>query len=430
MARRSAWPARCAPARSRVTPGWMDTCSGCEAVSLLGVIGTLSPGTSFRSADGPTIRSKSAAGALLARLRHLDLILVGATLAASIYGVIAVYSATKVKLADAGIDPHYYLVRQAIYVALGALAMIVVAAFDYHHYDHYAPLLYGGLMLALLAVMTPLGSSTLGSQRWFQLGPIQVQPSAFASLVVVVAVAAYATRGEGVMTPKRFLTAIAIMLVPMVIVVKEPDLGSGIVIGVSCLAVIAVAETRVRHLALLVLAGITGVYLVIHLGFLHAYQLQRLISFIHPNSSLQGAGYNLAQSKAAIGAGGVFGTGLFKGMQTNFSYVPSQQTDFIFSAVGEQFGFVGTSLLLVIFAAIVWRLWRAARLARDSFGRLICVGALVIVAFSVFENVGMTIGIMPIAGIPLPFVSYGGSAVLSFFAAVGLALNVQMRRLR
>ena len=173
-----------------------------------------------------------------------------------------------------------------------------------------------------------------------------------------------------------------------------------------------------------------GIFAIVHLGLLKPYQVQRLTNFLHQNAHSSGSTYNLHQSVAAIGSGGFWGAGLFHGPQTNLSYVPEQQTDFIFSAVGEQLGFAGAATVLALLGVVSWRILRAAQVARDPFGRLLATGAFMLIAFSVFENAGMTMGIMPIAGIPLPFLSYGGSATLSFFAAVGLALSVQLRHAR
>ncbi len=364
------------------------------------------------------------------RLRRIDVVLIASTLVVAAAGVVIVYSATRDQLAAAGYSPHYYLERQAMFVLVGALVMGAIAWIDLQRIEDWAALLYVGLLVALVAVKLPgIGSSQLGSQRWFQLGPVQVQPSAFAAPILVIVVAAYlgrsAERRGEVLTLRRLGVALGLVALPLALVVVQPDLGSGIVIGVSLIAVLVVAGTRFSHIGLLFLLAALGIFAIIHLHLLHQYQLNRLTSFLH-----QAKQYNLVQSKDTIGSGGIFGTGLFKGPQTNYAYVPEQQTDFIFTAVGEQLGFIGAAGLLSVLGLITWRLLRAAQRATDPFGRLVCAGVLAIVAFSIFENVGMTMGLMPIAGIPLPFVSYGGSAAVSFFAAVGLALNVQYRLAR
>src|SRR5579884_2947654 len=326
-------------------------------------------------------------------LQHLDVVLLASTLIVSIIGVVMVYSATRTKLSALGLDPHQYLKHQALFVVLGICAMVVFAAIDYHRFEELGIIAYGGVVFLLLAVMSPVGSRALGSQRWFQLGPFQLQPSAFAILALILAGATVIRRGNGDVEPRRVLTILVLGAVPA---------------------------------ALVVAATVGG----IHMGLLKHYQVQRLTAFVNQGADTGQAGYNLRESKIAIGAGGMFGKGLFHGPQTNLQYVPEQQTDFIFTAVGEQLGFVGAGSVLALFAIIVWRVWRTAQLAYDLLGAMLCAGVLGYIAFSVFQNAGMTMGIMPITGIPLPLVSYGGSSTIATFAAVGLVLNVGMRRFR
>jgi len=386
--------------------------------------------TSIRYRSALASREPAGIGRIAARLRHLDWILLGATLATATMGIIAVYAATKPKLLQAGIDPHYYLIRQAIYCLIGIVAMVVVNLFDYRKLEDFGIWLYGLLVVSLLAVMTPFGSRHLGSVRWFQLGPIQVQPSAFGAIILTVVFASYIVRHEEQISMRMLLALLGMGAIPLVLTVLQPDLGSAILMGVVLLAMLIGGGVRLSVIGLLLL-GVVGVAAAaIHFHLLHHYQLERLLVFLHPNQSSSKYAYNLVESKAAIGSGGIFGTGLFKGLETNLAYVPAQHTDFIFTVIGEEMGFVGSAVLLALLGLIVWRLLRAAQLSRDAFGRLLCIGAVALLGFSVFENIGMTLGIMPIAGIPLPFVSYGGSALVSFFIAVGLALNVQMRRFR
>jgi rod shape determining protein RodA len=241
-------------------------------------------------------------------------------------------------------------------------------------------------------------------------------------------VAALCAHYKGRLALRHLVLILALAAIPFVLIYKQPDLGTALVLGAILMAVLLVAGAKPRHMALLGLLGVLGVTAVLHFGVLKQYQKQRLTAFLDPTTNTQASAYNLDQSKIAIGSGRVRGKGLFKGTQTNLSYVPEQHTDFIFTAVGEQLGLVGSALLLGLFVLLVWRTWRAASLARDLAGTLICVGVLAMIVFQVFENIGMTMGIMPIAGIPLPFMSYGGSAMVCSFAAVGLVLNVNMRR--
>ena len=215
------------------------------------------------------------------------------------------------------------------------------------------------------------------------------------------------------------------------LVLVQPDLGTAIIMTMVLLVMLAVAGLPGRILVILVIGAVLAVLVAFEAGFLHHYQIARLTTFLHQSSTNpkdQGAIYNLAQSKNAIGSGGLLGAGLGHGVETNLGYVPEQQTDFIFSAVGEQLGFVGSVGVLALLGLVAYRILRTAELARDSFGRLLCAGIFTFFAYSVFQNAGMTMGIMPITGIPLPFVSYGGSAALCFFAAIGISLSVYARR--
>lgn len=370
-------------------------------------------------------------------LLHIDLLLVLSTLAVAAMGVIMVYSATQAKLAQAGINRHYYLDRQVAFAIVGVILLVLFAAVDYRWVAQLGNVAYVGILLGLLGVLA-VGQSALGSTRWFSLGSFQLQPSAFASLALILFVAARCHRHP----PTSFLRLVVLLVllaIPILLVIKQPDLGSAIVITISVLAMLVVAGVKFRYLVALAVLASVGIVLILHLGFLKQYQLARLEAFAkqghtattaQKNVEVRDALYDLGQSQTAIGSGSVLGKGLFHGTLTNLSYVPEEQTDFIFTAVGEQLGFAGATVLLLLFAIMLWRIWRTARLSKDQLGRLLCVGVLASIAFSMFENIGMTMGIMPITGIPLPFMSYGGSALLAEFASIGLVLNVAMRRFR
>jgi rod shape determining protein RodA len=344
------------------------------------------------------------------------------------FGVLMVYSASRDKLQAQGTDPAYFLKRQAMFVVVGIVAMVVTAAVDYRRLRDFALFFYAGALLVLLAVFSPLGHKSKGAQAWFQLGAYQVEPSEFAKLALIVALATFCAHFRGRLGALQLVSVLALAAVPFALIYKQPDLGTALVLGAILIAMLLVGGAKGRHLVVLGVLGVVGVVAVLQLGVLKQYQKQRLTAFLDSASNTQASAYNLDQSKIAISSGGVAGKGLFKGTQTNLSYVPEQHTDFIFTAVGEQLGLVGSALLLSLFVLMVWRTWRAAVVARDLCGTLICVGVLAMLVFQIFENVGMTMGIMPIAGIPLPFMSYGGSAVVASFAAVGLVLNVHMRR--
>jgi rod shape determining protein RodA len=362
---------------------------------------------------------------------RVDFLLILSTLAVAALGVVIVYSATRSKLALAGLDTHYFLDRQAAYVVVGVIVMAVLAALDYRWLEHASVVLYVGVVLALLAMFSPIGSSAQGATRWLQLGPVQIQPSTFATLVMIVVVATFCSRRPEGLQARDLAKVLALVAVPVLLVYKQPDLGSAIVICVVLFVMLIVAGIPNRYLLLLLSLVALGAFVMLHLHVLKQYQLQRLTTFFgrtKGTQSLQTYRYNVSQSVAAIGSGGIRGTGLFHGPQTNLAYVPEQQTDFIFSAVGEQLGFVGAASVLLLLGIIAWRILHAAHVARDPFGRLLATGAFTYIAFSTFENAGMAMQIMPVAGIPLPFLSYGGSATVAFFAAVGIALSVHLHR--
>jgi rod shape determining protein RodA len=378
--------------------------------------------------------------------QHVDVLLAFATLAVAAMGVVMVYSATRGKLELAGVDPRYYLKKQLTYAIIGVAIMVVVMLVDYHQFEILGAIAYGAVLLGLLAVLSPLGRSALGSQRWFQVGSFQLQPSAFAALALILAMASYLRRRQGTIMLRHVIVLLLMAGIPIVLVYKQPDLGTAMVMAASLLVMMVVAGVKGRYLAALGVLAVLGIVAVVQLGALKQYQVDRLTSFVHQtpagqttpaaqgsnnttNQSQQST-YNLAQSKIAIGSGGTTGKGLFNGSQTNLNYVPEQQTDFIFTAVGEQLGFVGAATLLALFGIILWRILRIAQTARDTLGALLCGGVLGLIGLSVFQNAGMTMGIMPITGIPLPFMSYGGSATIAFFAAIGIVLNVGMRRFR
>ncbi len=362
-----------------------------------------------------------------------DLILVVATLLVSVIGVVMVYTATRGPLLAQGDDPKTFLKKQGLFVVLGVITMVVVALIDYRRLEPIANILYWLIVLSLLGVFL-VGSSAQGAARWFSLGPLQLQPSEFAVLALILAVASYCARREEEGLAWRDVFRLLIMAgIPIVLVLLQPDLGTAMIMIIVLLVLLAVAGLPMRILVMLLVGTVLFAVIAVEGGLLHHYQIARLTTFLNPNSHstnpyVQEAIYNGQQAKNAIGSGGLLGAGIGHGTETNLGYVPEQQTDFIFTAVAEQLGFVGAVGVLGLLGVIAWRVLHAAVVARDTFGRLICSGLFAFIAFSVFQNAGMTMGIMPITGIPLPFVSYGGTAVLVFFGAVGLALSVGARR--
>jgi rod shape determining protein RodA len=366
------------------------------------------------------------------RPRHLtarfDGVLAGGSILLGLIGVVMIYSATRGWLALDGADPKYFLKRQAAFLIVGVIVMAAFALFDYRRLEQFSTVLYVGTLLALVAVLaTP---ARLGSQRWFPLGPFQLQPSEFATLVLVISMATYCARRPEGLDFRDLVRLVLLAALPILLVIKQPDLGTAIVMTVILMVMLAVAGMPGRYLLLLIAGAVLLVVFAINVGLLQHYQIERLTSFISPNGASQAATYNVTQAKEAIAHGGMFGQGLFHGALTNLAYVPEQQTDFIFSAVGEQVGFVGAGVLLCLYGFVAWRVLRTAQMARDNYGRLLCTGVFALLVFSVFENVGMNMGIMPVTGIPLPFLSYGGSAMIGFFAAIGITISVHNRSVR
>jgi rod shape determining protein RodA len=361
--------------------------------------------------------------------RHIDLALLGCIVAVSLLGCLMIFSSTR------GRDPSdfdtSYVAKQVLFVGIGLVAMLVTAFFDYRRYREAVPVLYGGVMLLLMGVITGLGSEKKGAQAWYPLGPFQLQPSELAKIVVIVTLAAVIANFNSELDLRRLAVVLGVAGAPMALIMLQPDLGTTLVFVSVVMGMLLIGGAKVRHILALTIIGVIATAVVLNSGMLETYQQCRLTSFLEQENedcAERGSGYNQDQAKVAIGSGGVLGTGVFQGTQTRLDIVPEQHTDFIFTAVGEELGFVGAGTLLALLSIITWRIWRTAQLARDSLGTLICIGVLSMFVFQVFENVGMTMGIMPVTGIPLPFMSYGGSSTLTAFIAMGLVLNIHMRR--
>jgi rod shape determining protein RodA len=364
--------------------------------------------------------------------RHLDPTVLLAACALAVLGLAAIYSSTFSSLRAQGLPEALIMRRQLLGLGLGLAGMVAVMLVDYRRLQAWAPLGFAGVVLALGLVLTPVGSTTNGAQSWFQLGPYQVQPSEYAKIGVIVALAALFGAGREPPGLRRLAAALAVVAVVCAEILLQPDFGTFMVFVAILFGMLLVGGVRLRWLLVLVLVGSIGVVGMFKLNMLKEYQKERLTAFVNPSADEQGRGftYNARQALIAIGSGGVDGKGYLRGTQTNLQYVPEQKTDFIFTVVGEELGFAGSMLLLALLALLVWRGLRIAAVARDPFGALLAAGAVCMLAFQAFVNIGMTIGIMPITGIPLPFVSYGGSSLVASFLAVGLLENVHMRRYR
>jgi rod shape determining protein RodA len=359
--------------------------------------------------------------------RHVDPVLVVCAAAVAGLGLVMVGSATR----GSGPEPDLTFVRrQALYVALGVATMVAVTFADLRRLRAWSRWIYGVAVTALVVVLTPLGHSTKGTQAWFSLGPIDLQPSELSKLALIVALASLLSLWHGHVNAGQLGLILATAALPLVLILQQPDLGTALVYVAIVGAMLVIGGVRGLHLLVLAVAGVVLVTGVLRSDMLAEYQRHRLEVFLDPGQGQSAEGYNLSQAITTVSRGGFSGDGLFQGRQTQLHYVPEQQTDFIFTVVAEELGFVGSATFLALMGTIMWRIWRTAALAGDDLGRLVCVGVLALFAFQVFESVGMTTGIMPVTGIPLPLMSYGGSTTLASFAALGLVLNLHMHRMR
>ncbi|HVB42654.1 MAG TPA: rod shape-determining protein RodA [Streptosporangiaceae bacterium] len=365
-------------------------------------------------------------------LRQSDWLLLFAVLALSLLGTLMIWSATQPMLVQQGANPHGFLLKQLLNIALGMILMLTVSAMDSRQIRLYAPILYGVSCVGLLAVLTPLGSIVNGARSWISLGAgFQVEPSEFAKLSVIVIAAMLLSRlrsGQTRPGAKAVGLTLGISAVPILLVVAEPDLGVVIVLVLLVIGLIALSGVRLRWLAGLAVTATVAVVAVAKLHLLKAYQVSRLTSFLNPSADPRGTGYSAAQAKIAIGSGGMHGTGLFHSQLIAGSFVPEQHTDFIFAVVGNELGFVGSLLVIGLLGLLLFCALRISAKAEDQFGTLIAAGIAIWFAVQSFVNIGMTVGIMPVTGLPLPFVSYGGSAMFADMVAVGLLQSVRRRR--
>jgi rod shape determining protein RodA len=387
--------------------------------------------TARRRRRRPSSLGQAEEGSLLARLDWV-LLLTSAALVA--YGLWAIGGITRHVKPD---DPNYYLSRQFVFVAVGSVAMLVMIAIDPDWYRRSMRGLYV-LMLGLLALVILAGTVSRGSKRWIEISFFRFQPSEFGKLLLVVFLAALLAdrlqRMEELRTP---LVAVALAVPPILLVFAQPDLGSALVYMAALGACLFVGGVRWSHLGLL--AGMTAFLIVAVLWLLPAagmpvlkpYQKQRLTGFLSPSSDTKNATYNVNQSEIAVGAGGVTGRGTNNSTQTNLDYLPESQTDFAFAAFAEQRGFLGVAGLLLLYLLVVWRGLKIVTIARDGFSAIVAAGIVFAFVFQIFVNVGMTIGLAPVTGITLPFVSVGGSSLIASMAMIGLLQSVHARgRLR
>ena len=348
------------------------------------------------------------------------------------FGTVLVYAATKSWFASQHLDPQYYLKRHVINICIGLAMAYGITLIDYRLLRAYTPIVWGLGVLGLLAVLTPgVGSTVNGAKAWIALpGGFQIQPAELAKISIILGISMVLAERNGIgsdPSDKDVLKSLGVAAVPILLIMLQPDLGTTLIISAAIVIMIAVSGAPTRWVIGLLLIAVLGGFVAVKAGVVSQYQIKRLQSFVDPSADPQQSGYQLRQARITIGSGGVLGRGLFHGPQTNGRFVPEQQTDFIFTVAGEETGFLGSGLMLLFFGLFFWRAFLIAQRTNDLFGRLVCVGVIAWFALQTFENIGMSMGLMPMTGVPLPFISYGGSSMFATLIGFGLLQNVHLR---
>jgi rod shape determining protein RodA len=361
-----------------------------------------------------------------------DPILTFAVGALLIFGILLVYAATRNWYAAAGEDPQYYLKRHAINVVIGIALAFGTTFIDYRSLRAYTPFVWGAGVLGLLLVLIPgIGSTINGARAWIVFpGGFSIQPAELAKITIIIGMSMILTErmhGQDEVRNKDVIQSLVVAAIPVLLIIAQPDMGTILIISAIVLTIIATSGAPARWVAGLLLLALLGGFVAVKAGVVNEYQLKRLQTFVDPNADSQGAGYQLRQARITVGSGGIWGTGLFQGAQTNGRFIPEQQTDFIFTVAGEETGFIGSGLILLLLITIMMRGFSIARRTTDPFGRLVAVGVVAWFAFQTFENIGMTLGLMPMTGVPLPLLSYGGSSMFANMIGIGLLQNVHAR---
>ena len=347
-------------------------------------------------------------------------------------GTLLVYAATREWFRSNDLDPEYYIKRHILNMLIGGLLAYGTTLIDYRLLRAYAPILWLISVIGLIAVFIPgIGEEVNNSSAWISLpGGFQLQPAELAKIAIIVGIAmVLSDRDQTQDDPSDLdvVKALAIAAIPVLLIVLQPDLGTVLIISAAVVAMIGVSGARPIWVVGLLLLAVIGGFTAVKTGAVSDYQVARLQSFVDPTSDPQATGYQIRQSRITIGSGGIFGKGLFEGPQTSGRFVPEQQTDFIFTVAGEELGFVGCSLILFLYLLIFIRAFIICRQSRDLFGRLVCIGVIAWFIFQSFENIGMAMGLMPMTGVPLPFLSYGGSSMFANLIGIGLLQNVHAR---
>jgi len=361
-----------------------------------------------------------------------DPVLTAAVALLLIIGTLLVYAATRDWYARNGLDPQYYLKRHVINIAIGVLLAYGTTVIDYRLLRAYTPIFWGLGVLGLVIVLIPgLGSTVNGARAWIALpGGFQIQPAELAKIAIIIGMSmllSERSHNSDEPSSQDVIQALVIAGLPVLLIIIQPDMGTVFIISASVVTIIAVSGAPSRWVAGLLIVAVLGAVVATKAGVISEYQLNRLQTFVDPTADTQGAGYQLRQARITVGSGGLLGTGLFNGPQTNGRFVPEQQTDFIFTVAGEELGFLGSGLILFLYLLVLMRAFSIARRTSDPFGRLMTTGVIAWFAFQLFENIGMTLGLMPMTGVPLPFISYGGSSMFATLIGFGLLQNVHAR---
>ncbi|MFQ6130812.1 MAG: rod shape-determining protein RodA [Armatimonadota bacterium] len=361
-------------------------------------------------------------------LKNADLLLLGCVVVLAAWGAVMVYSATNANRAMHGLDPTGKLKLQLVWIVLGLVCMGLTAAADYSKLTRFCWPIYVG-SLALLVLVLLVGEERRGALRWLQAGPITLQPSELARIAIIIALATVlAQREERRASLTTLGMTLGLVLVPMALVFKQPDLGTPVIAFVIWLVIMFVSGARTRHLVAVTLTGMVAFGVLWGTGVISDAQKERILAFRHPERDPMDSGYHMVQARLAVGAGGLLGKGLFRGPATQNQFIPDQETDFIFTAVGEELGFVGSVVLLAVYFVLLSRASQIATEAKDVLGRLLGAGIATMLFIHVFVSLGMTLGLLPVKGLALPFFSYGGSSMLANMIAVGLLESIYMRR--
>ena len=350
-----------------------------------------------------------------------------------IMGTLLVYAATRDWYAANDLDPEYYLKRHIINILIGSLLAWGTTVIDYRLLRAYTPIVWAAGVIGLMAVLIPgIGSTVNGARAWIALpGGFQVQPAELAKISIIVGLSmilSERTHDSDSPSARDVMQALVVAGIPIGLILLQPDMGTVFIISVAVVTIIAASGAPLRWVVGLLLVALLGGIGAAKLGVISDYQVKRLQSFVDPNADTQGSGYQLRQARITVGSGGLVGTGLFDGPQTNGRFVPEQQTDFIFTVAGEELGFLGSGFILILYLIILMRAFGIARRSSDPYGRLVCIGVIAWFAFQAFENIGMTLGMMPMTGVPLPFISYGGSSMFANMIGFGLLQNVRARQ--